>query len=144
MATRAQVFVSGGIGATDGEKEEIALYHHCDGYPTNIVEIIEDAFFKYSRKKAGHWKLGRVGKVASMLCSIDPLGFDVEIGTPVHGDLDWFYQLDVYWDNGPRWDLKCFCMTYGKKLCGIVPISGRYDRIDASYIEKEGAKNANS
>jgi hypothetical protein len=88
MSTRCQVLVEQ-KGA--GWNQKVMLYHHCDGYPTNMLPLILRAF------KEGEigWEKGRAGKVASFLCAADPGGFEPESGFQLHGDIEWFYHLKV-------------------------------------------------
>jgi hypothetical protein len=91
MSTRAQVFVAqSGLDWL----QVVALYHHQDGYPTNMLPLIKlgrdigiDALATY--------ELGRAGKAASMICASDPTGFEVEVSLDIHSDIEWLYYVEV-------------------------------------------------
>lgn len=84
MSTRCQVKV---IDDKDPD-DAVTLYHHCDGYPTNMLPLIAAAY-------EPNWEHGRVGKVASFLCAEDPGSFEPESGHELHGDIEWYYILKI-------------------------------------------------
>ena len=84
MSTRCQVRVQ-------DEHEAITLYHHCDGYPDNMLPLIASAHEKYNTS----FRSGRAGHSASFLCAADPEGFEVEEGHELHGDIEWYYRVAV-------------------------------------------------
>jgi hypothetical protein len=114
MSTRCQVqVIQEGIWS-----EKITLYHHCDGYPDNILPIIQQAYdigvTKDSGAKLGLWELGRAGKVASLLCAADPGQFEPEAGHELHGDIEYYYRLYAVNKQGgslaenPAWEIEIF------------------------------------
>lgn len=89
MSTRCQVHVV----ENDGNQpwERLTLYHHCDGYASNMLPLIASAF----KARTKGWEGGRAGKVASFLCAADPGQFEPEPGHELHGDIEWYYRLWV-------------------------------------------------
>jgi hypothetical protein len=89
MSTRSQLQV-----VQDGMRweEKVTLYHHSDGYPTNIAAIVRDTFNKLKADGVSY-EIGRAGKVASYLCAADPGQFEPEEGHQRHGDIEWYYVL---------------------------------------------------
>lgn len=73
------------------------LYHHCDGYPAVMLQLISKAFRMaiegQDPKYPSRWELGRAGKSASWLCAADPGSFEPESGLDFHGDIEWFYVV---------------------------------------------------
>lgn len=125
MSTRCQVLVIADGASPFVESETHCLYHHTDGYPSNIVPLLQQAAklalkssatVKYAGKdKKGYtvsalpWEAGRTGKVAGVICATDPLVFEPE-ANELHGDIAYLYKLFVV---GPshsgakvRWDLE--------------------------------------
>ena len=88
MSTRCQVRVVADGFAGGHEDKAITLYHHCDGYPTNMLPLMLSAF-------APDWMHERPGKAAAYLCAVDPGGFEPEEGHELHGDIEWYYVLHV-------------------------------------------------
>lgn len=86
MSTRCQVRIK--EFGVNNPKEEVTLYHHCDGYPSAMVPLIAGAY-------RADWKHGRVGKVASYVVAEDVDGYDIEQGHALHGDIEWYYVLEV-------------------------------------------------
>ena len=101
MSTRCQVKVQGtdinGTGA-------FTLYHHCDGYPEYMLPIIGNAY-------KDCWQAGRFGKAAVMVAAADPSGYELEQGHELHGDIEYYYVVEVYHD---KWTIKAY----------IVPLEG--------------------
>lgn len=100
MSTRSQVMVhSSGLG---WDEEPRLLYHHCDGYPEYMLPKIEEAFnFALPYGDNCRWKKGRAGKVASLLCAVDPAEFEPEERVfhdgllVLHGDIEYFYDITI-------------------------------------------------
>lgn len=118
MSTRCQVQVVE-TGVNFGEK--VTLYHHTDGYPSNIILLIKKCYTKFSKPKkyafgkvCRKWELGRPGKVASFLCAIDPGVFEPEEGHDLHGDIEYYYVLTAVNTKGgcttevPIWNIEIF------------------------------------
>jgi len=104
MSTRCQVKVN-------GLDESVTLYHHCDGYPENMIPLIKQAF-DFGNKS---WKLTRAGKVASYLCYVDPGQFEPEEGHELHGDIEYYYIIHVGADDGkPSWGIHTYKVRGGK------------------------------
>lgn len=115
MSTRCQVEVQ----ATDlpWNAEMVVLYHHCDGYPTGMLPIIEAAYNFATSKGGGYsWQAGRPGKTAAFVCVADPFGFDIESSTELHSDIEWFYSIECQNKNGgemsevPKWRISVYCL----------------------------------
>jgi len=112
MSTRCQVHVvCEGVGWT----EACTLYHHFDGYPSNIVPLIAKAF-ELSGKG---WEAGRAGKAASFLCAADPGGFEPEEGHELHGDIEFYYVVHLVnkhhgcVGDKPAWEVEVLVPTEG-------------------------------
>ena len=58
------------------------------------------------------WEHGRAGKAAGFLCAVDPGGFEPEEGHDLHGDIEWYYVLDVSGkgtvDDVPAWTVTIY------------------------------------
>jgi hypothetical protein len=116
MSTRCQVKVTqSGLGWN----QSVMLYHHCDGYPENMVPLFHKAYAEgmkptdYGTWKAENkWKMGLAGKVAAMLCYVDPRGFEPEAGFDIHGDIEFLYEIEVVNSQGgsmaevPKWIIR--------------------------------------
>lgn len=106
MSTRCQVRIRE-TGLAWSGKEERTLYHHTDGYPEFILPLIEEAYQKYGQD----WRGGRAGKVASFLCAVDPGVFEPEEAHHLHGDIKYYYLLDVINEikgciaEKPKWNI---------------------------------------
>jgi len=89
MGTRCQVKVTQeGMKYIDGGKikEAVTLYHHFDGYLSNMVPLFIKAYgigrvpkFSYGDLYEEAWRLGCIGKAASFLCAADPGAFEPSI-----------------------------------------------------------------
>jgi hypothetical protein len=98
MSTRCQVQVVAGGSCAGHEDEKITLYHHWDGYPSNMVPLLASAFKPAASKgiaDAQNWMLGRPAKAAAFICAVDAGGFEPESGHALHGDIEWFYRVKV-------------------------------------------------
>lgn len=146
MSTRCQVKVTqSGISLND---QAVTLYHHCDGYPTNMLPLIQSAY------DLGHrgWELGRTGKSASFLCASDPGSFEPEAGHELHGDIEWYYVVQCVNSKGgtidevPSWNVFVYDPSYDYdrntssiKLVGVLYDIGNIKPSDvkqyAKYIE---------
>jgi hypothetical protein len=105
MSTRCQVKIEG----VDLEKgEAITLYHHCDGYPSNMVPLLARAY-------KPDWQHGRVGKAASFVIALEPDQFEPEAGHDLHGDIEWYYIIRVsskgHTADVPKWTLSVYKCT---------------------------------
>ncbi len=90
MSTRANVHVT---QTGTGWEETVQLYHHCDGYPTNMLPLM-------ASHKAEGWKAGRAGKLAAFIIATDPGGFEPEKDLRLHGDIEYFYRITTQNNNG--------------------------------------------
>lgn len=88
MSTRCNVHV---IQQGLDWEEKVQLYHHCDGYPTNMLPLFAKAFEQYGKG----WEAGRAGKVAGMIIATDVGQFEPESDTKLHGDIEYFYLIEV-------------------------------------------------
>lgn len=114
MSTRCQVEVtSSGLEW----KDSVMLYHHCDGYPSNMLPLIYEAYktaVAPGKYGSSAWEAGRPGKAASFLCAADPGQFEPESGDKLHGDIEWFYVVECVNSKGgsmaevPTWNVKVF------------------------------------
>lgn len=121
MSTRCNVRVtSSGLG---WEEAPQYLYHHCDGYPENILPLIEKAFLVGTDMLKATLELGRAGKVAGLLCAVDPLQFEPDPeanlrgDAPYHGDVEYIYHVHLVnkkADGAIRW----FVTVYKPKAGG--------------------------
>ncbi len=101
MSTRSQVRIE----SKDyrGETRAFTLYHHCDGYPEYMLPCLVEAWnLARERHAARDWgdrpfdhqfHLGRVEKVAAMICAADPDGFDCLPYNDLHGDIEFLYVV---------------------------------------------------
>ena len=103
MSTRCNVHV---MQSGCHWEEKVQLYHHCDGYPSNMLPLFAKAFEdsrkrieKYAKKHgfkhADYWEMGRAGKAAGMIIASDVGQFEPECGLDLHGDIDYFYLVEV-------------------------------------------------
>jgi hypothetical protein len=101
MSTRCQVRIE----SKDGNQEVMMLYHHCDGYPSNIIPLIVKAFEAGQELSNGGYELCNPGKVASLLCHVDPLQFEPLMHYDLHFDIAYFYKivLERDQDGDPEW-----------------------------------------
>ncbi len=134
MSTRCQVKV------TDGE-DKITLYHHHDGYPTYMLSKIREAWEKYGKG----WEGGRVGKVAGMLCAVDPIEFEPEDGHSLHGDIEWYYVVncksEMHMGAEPVWQVTTNKVGYTSKPKKIKTLLvSEISDTSAEEVEKEGYK----
>ena len=112
MSTRCQVQV---IQEGLDWEQKVTLYHHWDGYPESMVQLIANAF----DSNLG-WILGRAGKVASLLCAQDPGGYDLESSNTLHGDIEYLYKLYCTNKTGgssaenPGWELEILIPNWKK------------------------------
>lgn len=104
MSTRCQVRIEG----CEGSDDVITVYHHCDGYPSWMVPLIEKAYRKaimpidyettvgdktvvHQYEHAG--MLNRGGYMASAIVAADPHGYQIENGNGLHGDIEYLYII---------------------------------------------------
>lgn len=91
MSTRCQVQV------VDQDGRKLTLYHHCDGYPSNMLKL----FAKAWEKCRGSYASARAGHIACYLCSVDPDGFEPEDSHDLHGDIRYYYRIRPVEGRGP-------------------------------------------
>lgn len=121
MSTRCNVRVTSS-GLSWDEVPQY-LYHHCDGYPENILPLIEKAFTVGTEILKAKWELGRAGKVAGLLCAVDPLQFEPDPeanqreDAPYHGDVDFIYHLHLV-NKKASGDIRWFVTVYKPKADG--------------------------
>ena len=128
MSTRCQLKVTGGIN-----RESLTLYHHCDGYPDHILEDIITTYNRVAKSWVGH----RAGKVAAFLCETHPAGFEPEEGHELHGDIAFYYLVEIATDNTtPPWVIKVHTVAltpHPGKLTPLLAFEGTPDTIMAAY-----------
>jgi len=121
--------------------ESVLMYHHSDGYPSNILPLLHDGYEiakKKERKQherifAGRpykpdlWETSRAGKVAGFIAASDPGSFEPEQGKQLHGDIEWFYVVRPVQKTGspPEWLVDVY-----------VPKSGFWDNSTRSNLKK--------
>lgn len=111
MSTRCQVRVQNRKSQHVSWDEAVTLYHHTDGYPENMVPLIHEAFVFPTNYGTDSWQKGRAGKAASFLCAADPGIFEPEDHHELHGDIEYYYIVNVsYENNNPTW----FVDVYGR------------------------------
>lgn len=87
-------------------KEEVQLYHHWDGYPSNMLPLLAKGYSDQllrAREDAKRLKLkepsllemGRAGYAASMIIAADVNGYQPESGPNLHGDIEYLYVVEV-------------------------------------------------
>lgn len=107
MSTRCQVKVK--EYKVDDDKEAFTLYHHCDGYPSAMVPLLAAAY-------QPEWKHGRIGKAAAFILAEDPDGYEMEQGHELHGDIEWYYVLEIKSESHvgavPEWFLTVYDVPY--------------------------------
>lgn len=107
MSTRCQVKVKE-LGVED-DSEAFTLYHHCDGYPSAMIPLLAGAY-------QPEWKHGRIGKAAAFVLAEDPDGYEMEQGHELHGDIEWYYVLEIQSETHvgavPKWFLTVYDVPY--------------------------------
>lgn len=119
MSTRAQVLINS--TGLSWKETPCLLYHHSDGYPDYILPKIREAFDYHFPNGCGGWAKGRVSKVASLLCAVDPAEFEPEErifdrdgNLLFHGDIDYIYTICITNFHGgciaeqPQWDVRIY------------------------------------
>ncbi len=122
MSTRCQVQVVG-VGINP---DKFTLYHHCDGYPTHMLQLIASA-------EGDSWKHARAGKAAAFIIASEPGGFEPEQDHELHGDIEYYYRVTV--GNGP-WTIEIFSAFGGKLLIMAGPMPVREATQQAESIEQ--------
>jgi hypothetical protein len=96
----------------DDDKEAFTLYHHCDGYPSAMVPLIAGAY-------KPEWKHGRIGKAAAFVLAEDSDGYEMEQGHDLHGDIEWYYVLEIKSETHvgavPEWFLTVYDVPYDSR-----------------------------
>lgn len=99
-----------------GGEPEVTLYHHHDGYPTNMLPLLKRAWDEALAWHKARWKtdlygpfdpehpitcasLRSPGKFANHVVATDPEGFEFEQGHEQHGDIEWYYVVEF--DHAP-------------------------------------------
>lgn len=118
MSTRCQVFVT---GKDINNSDSVMLYHHYDGYPDHMLPTI-------ARGHIDTWEAERVGKAAAMVCAADPTGFEIEQSYNIHGDIEFYYVVDV---NGGDWAIAAYACPYGSKSVTDMDKIGVYSVTEA-------------
>jgi len=122
MSTRCQVKVTG----TDiNGSDSFTLYHHCDGYPDYMLPLI-------AKGHIDSWQAGRIGKAAAMVVSSDPTGFELEQGHELHGDIEYYYVVDV---NGGDWLITAYESPYDPSSIADMDKIGVFDLEQAADYE---------
>jgi hypothetical protein len=129
MSTRCQVKV------TDGA-DSITLYHHTDGYPSYMIPKIREAWETYGKG----WEGARVGKVASMLCAVDPVVFEPEESHDLHMDIEYYYVIDckdtAHIGTKPVWTVKAYGVDFDQDRLSLLA-EGKIDTLDGELIETD-------
>lgn len=138
----------------DNKDSKITLYHHSDGYPTNMLEEIKDAYeqaIARLRKELPqypqYFKLRWTGSMASFLSAENPTGFEQEKGNALHGDIEWYYVIKPKkmpeGEEIPEWEVTVYKVTgrdEDQKLIPIVRDEVRKAAKAAEKIEEIGNK----
>jgi hypothetical protein len=110
MSTRCQVKI---ISKDYERGTAITLYHHCDGYPSNMVPLIASAY-------RPEWKHGRVGHAAAFLIAKEPDQFEPEEGHALHGDIEYYYVVTIssqgHVADVPTWNLTVYRCSLDMKV----------------------------
>ena len=93
MSTRCQVQI---IEKSQETHNMITLYHHSDGYPEYMVPVIYKAYIYEDHDKD---EKTRAEKVARLIFYADPMGFVLEKGNALRGDIEYLYQLYCHFDH---------------------------------------------
>ena len=127
MSTRCQVKV---IQEGLPWEQAVTLYHHCDGYPTNMLPLFVKAMDLARKTECfSEYALGRAGKVAGFLCHADPGQFEPEEGHALHLDIEFYYKLFAVNDKSgsmaerPKWKVAVFTYRLGE----LTEITGRLE-----------------
>lgn len=126
MSTRCQIRISAKdlMWDADGTKDEVFVYHHCDGYPSHMLpEILKGYQSAIAPKMCGassydkSWEAGRPGKAAAYIIAVDPGGFEPQSkqDQDFHGDIEYFYEVVASNPNRgasgpkvPRWSVSVY------------------------------------
>lgn len=115
MSTRCNVEVK------DERGTRVMLYRHHDGMPKYMLPKIREAMVygaellyaeAYSRKWSGMpgiHELEVAGKAAGLICSTDPLEFEVQEDNEPHGDISNLYKIEL---TMPSPDMVMWKVTY--------------------------------
>lgn len=123
---------------------KLTLYHHCDGYPSNMVKLFKLAYKAFN----GSWEAGRVGKVASKLCKVDDYnGFEPLDYHTLHGDIEWYYKINVTGKEGKfigskqSWELSVYIASHDgtPENPGALVFKGSIEEADGDKIEREAS-----
>lgn len=100
MSTRCNVHVEQeGMMSDTTDKSTVQLYHHCDGYPSSMIPLLQAAC-----KKTKGWEAGRSGKLAVIIAAEHPGGYDLESQVSLHGDIEYFYRVTTVNTTGGSMD----------------------------------------
>lgn len=133
MSTRCQTKVIGGKIDSD-DYDNITMYHHCDGYPENMIPLFYKTYLfgvtprimdwdkdnpKAEPRDCMAWQTFRAGYAASYLCYVDPSGFQPESSHELHGDIEWYYKLYVIGkktkgQEKEQWEVEIYKAYYDK------------------------------
>lgn len=129
MSTRAQIKVIQEGMPRDEAPAAFSLYHHWDGYPSNILPLIKQAYTLGRGEKRNkafakvglkskpffeEWRNGRAGKVASFLCAVEPGAFEPMQGHKVGEWVEWYYVIHAMNHNrgsvedSPTWNVEIY------------------------------------
>ena len=128
MSTRCQVKVT---GIDINGSASFTLYHHCDGYPSNMVPLIQKAY-------QDTWQAHRIGKAAAMVVSADPLGYELEEGHDIYPNVEFYYVIDITADESRSWVLSVYEVPYGSKHTFDMNLlgNGEINSLNGEEIEK--------
>ena len=132
MSTRCQTkVIEGQKESINMHNEDITLYHHSNGCPKWMVPLFCRAYRygitpfvpdwnkdnpKAEPTDAYKWQTFRAGYAASMLCHIDPRGFQPEKSHQLHVDIAWYYKLyisgkKVKGQKQSQWEIEIYKAT---------------------------------
>jgi len=130
MSTRCQVTLffdtrRKGLGKTAiGKGKSITLYHHCDGYPENMIPLLIRAYNGGKQGIINDYQISgdRLNdsygiyfrslyspvKAVNHLVAADPTGFEIESANfkwTLHSDIEFYYKIFV---NKKSWAIQVF------------------------------------
>lgn len=83
MSTRCQVQI-----INDAGEPQQSLYRHCDGYPSNMVPLLQIAAARASESGTGNYN------AKHEVIATDPQGFEDLAYHELHGDLEYLYHIN--------------------------------------------------
>jgi hypothetical protein len=151
MSTRCHVLVQvTGMGSDDS----MLLYHHCDGYPSNMIPVLQKAWKIavdessdfHGKPTVPDWQAGRLGKVCGFLCAADPGQMEPLDYKDLHGDIEYLYLLHVTNSHSgsmaehPSWEVEIYQPKSGrdwKEKLTLAKLELVYPKTDLTAMDGE-------